>query len=935
MLRCFLALFCSILMTQLSAQRFGATPPEVKWKQINTDTARIIFSQGLDSQGQRVAGLVHLQARYNTASLGDRLKKINIVLQNQTVIGNGYVGLGPYRSEFYLTPAVNNFDQGSIGWADALAIHEYRHVQQFNNFRNGLSKLMKTLFGEEGYALAINASIPDWFYEGDAVYSETILSQQGRGRLPLFMNAYPTLWRAGKNYSWMKLRNGSWKDYVPGRYHLGYMFVNYAYEKYGLDFWRKVTKDASAFKGLFYPFQVAIKRQAGVDYATFKKDAFEYYKGKAADEKNVEASYTTIFPVNKKYVTNYTFPYKLAGDSLLYLKTSYRHRPAFYLKDGSGVRKLRVRDISIDDQFSYRNGKIVYVAYENDPRWGWRDYSVIKLLDIQTGSQTRVTRKSKYFTPDISPSGEKIVAVEIADNGKSELHILDAASGEVKNKINLSDVNLFTDPKFINEDSIVTAIRLRDGRMTLAVIDLANGRSTTLTPASFNVTGYPSINNNVVYFTASYGGYDNVFAVRLDDRKIYRVTDGPSGKYFVNAANGKVTWSVFSAEGYHLQQIDENAALNESMAYAGAEELSNVYPVSHAGDTREILSTNTSNINRPVTNYHKGTRLLNFHSFRPYYEDPEFSFSLYGENVLNTMETEVYYVYNENDNTNAVGFSAVYGGWFPYVNGGTQYTFHRTAVVDSSLKEWDQLDTRIGLSIPLSFTSGRSYKNLSFGSNYVFRNDMITGEAKENFGNSNFSYLFHFIRYSQQVQSAVQHIFPRLGFAVSGQFNHAITKYDSWQFLGNGSLYLPGVASTHSLVLTGAWQERDTVDVLFSNRFSYSRGYNEAYFSRMWRTSANYHFPLLYPDWGFANILYLQRIRANAFYDFTKVYSNDKSLTADQRSVGGELYVDTKWWNQYELTFGLRVSHLLDTDFFTRTKGTIVEFIMPVSIFPR
>jgi hypothetical protein len=96
--------------------------------------------------------------------------------------------------------------------------------------------------------------------------------------------------------------------------------------------------------------------------------------------------------------------------------------------------------------------------------------------------------------------------------------------------------------------------------------------------------------------------------------------------------------------------------LNASLANADAEKLTNVYPVSHVGDIREILSSDTFNINRPVGPYHKGTRLLNFHSFRPYYEDPEFSFSLYGENVLNTMQTEVYYVYNENENTNAVGF---------------------------------------------------------------------------------------------------------------------------------------------------------------------------------------------------------------------------------------------------------------------------------------
>ena len=271
----------------------------------------------------------------------------------------------------------------------------------------------------------------------------------------------------------------------------------------------------------------------------------------------LNSGYTQIFHVNKKYVTNYVFPYQLPGDSLLYLKTSYRHRPGFYIKDGARERKLRIRDISIDDQFSYRNGKIVYAAYENDARWTWRDYSVIKLFDINTGDQRTITRKSKYFTPDISASGEKIAAVEIAVNGKSELHVLDAGNGEVKNKISLAEVNLFTDPKFVNEDSIVTAIRLRDGRMTLAVIDLLSSKSTMLIPPSFNVMGYPCVSGNVVYFTASYGGYDNVFAVRLDDKKIYRITDGASGKYFVNAANGKITWSVFSAEGYQLQQKDE------------------------------------------------------------------------------------------------------------------------------------------------------------------------------------------------------------------------------------------------------------------------------------------------------------------------------------------------------------------------------------------
>ncbi|MEI2755104.1 MAG: hypothetical protein V9F46_01490 [Chitinophagaceae bacterium] len=55
----------------------------------------------------------------------------------------------------------------------------------------------------------------------------------------------------------------------------------------------------------------------------------------------------------------------------------------------------------------------------------------------------------------------------------------------------------------------------------------------------------------------------------------------------------------------------------------------------------------------------------------------------------------------------------------------------------------------------------------------------------------------------------------------------------------------------------------------------------------------------------------------------------------NQRSVGGEIYFDTRWWNQYPLTFGFRVSHLLDRDQFDLSRGTLFEVILPVSIIPR
>jgi|CXWL01.1.fsa_nt_gi hypothetical protein len=916
------------------SQQFGGNPPSHKWRQINTDSARIIFPAGMDSQANRAASVVHYLAAEKPVTLGNQLQKINIVLQNQTTIPNGYVQLGPFRSEFFLTPDMNNFGEGSIAWADQLAVHEYRHVQQFNNFNNGLSKLMKILFGQEGYALAINASIPDWFYEGDAVYNETILTKQGRGRLPLFLNTYPSLWQAGKKYSWMKLRNGSFRDYVPNHYNLGYLLVNYGREKYGADFWARVTKDASAYKGLFYPFQAAIKKHAGVDYKIFREQAFESYKKNT--ERVAEIRDGFVFPVKKNYVTSYYSPYQVSSDSLLYLKASMRHRPAFYIKDASGEHKLRTRDISIDEQYSYRNGKIVYAAYETDPRWGWRDYSVIKMLDVQTGQQRKLTSKTKYFTPDISTDGSKVAAVQVDVNGRSELHIIDASNGQVIKSIHSSEISLFTDPKFIDENLLVTAVRLNDGKMALATAEIESGNTMRLTPPSFNVVGYPCVNDGIIYFTASYAGNDDVFALRMSDKKIFKISNGPLGNYYVNAANGKITWSAFTAEGYQLRQMDEKDIVWNEISMATAEQLTNKFTVSHTAAFGDILISKVPKRIFTVSGYKKGTKLLNFHSWRPYYEDPIFTFSLYGENVLNTLQTELYYLYNQNDKTSAVGFSGVYGAWFPYLNFGTELTFDREAITGNKLRQWNQLDSRIGLNIPLHTTSGQTFKNFNIGSYYVLRNEFNRGYFKDSLGNTSFSYLQHFISWSQQVQTAMQHIYPRFGYALSATYRHAITKYEGSQFIANGSLYLPGLLSVHNLLLTGSFQERDTLaQVSFGNRFAYSRGYTGRYFSRMWRLSANYHLPLLYPDWGFGNILYLQRIRGNIFYDFTKIYSRDKKTTRDQRSVGGEIFIDTKWWNQYPLTFGFRVSQLLDKDQFDGFKGTIFELVLPVNIIPR
>ncbi len=910
-------------------QHFGGNPPSLSWRKIESDTARIIFPEGLDSQANRIASVVHFLAAQNI-SLGNKTRKVNLLLQNQTTIANGYAGLGPYRSEFFMTPSFNNFDLGSTNWADALAVHEYRHIQQYNNFKQGASDAAYHFFGEEGFSLAINAAVPDWFFEGDAVYNETVQTQQGRGRIPFFTNQYKALWVAKKNYSWMKLRNGSLKNYIPSHYPLGFLLINYGHEKYNADFWKKVTFDAVNFKGLIYPFQKAVKKYSGVSFNKFRDDAFSYYK-QLVENTDSLISGNRISITENSYKTDCFHPFQIGDDSLLYLKSSVRSQPSFFIKTKNEEKEIFAKDISLDENFSYRNGKIVYAYFKPDIRWGWKNYSNIKIVDIKTGVSKNVTRQSKYFEPDISEDGKKIITVHFGTDGKSELHLLDVATGEVLKRIAKKEISLFTGPKFIDEFTVVSATRMQDGRMSLMKINIFNAELHQLTPFTYSVLGFINVEKKKIYFTASYTGNDELFELDLQTNQLFQLTNSLLGNYFANVSGEKLLYSTFTANGFQLKQKYFSEIKKKEVDWLQLNEFAKNNIVNGIKTEPSLQLNLIPNRNFKSQHYKKTTNMFNFHSWRPNYDDPEITFSLYGENVLNTFQSNLFYLYNQNDRTSAIGYDGVYGALFPFISVGTLFTVNKK----NSNNKWNQLDSKVGVSIPLNFTSGKYFRYLNFGTNYYLRNEFYQSNNGTK-GTINFAYLTNFLSYSHQTQKSLQDIYPKKGVYISLNQIKTISRYSAYQIFVSSAAMLPGIINNHHLVLTASFQQRDTLNPnLFSNRFAYSRGFSKFYFSRMWRVSGNYHFPILLPDWGFANILYVSRIRANAFYDFTKLYSRNKMQTINQRSAGCEIYFDTKWWNQHPLTFGFRMSYLIDKDLSDVGRKNKFEIILPINIIPK
>jgi hypothetical protein len=103
----------------------------------------------------------------------------------------------------------------------------------------------------------------------------------------------------------------------------------------------------------------------------------------------------------------------------------------------------------------------------------------------------------------------------------------------------------------------------------------------------------------------------------------------------------------------------------------------------------------------------------------------------------------------------------------------------------------------------------------------------------------------------------------------------------------------------------------------------------------MWKAGVNYHFTLAYPDIGLFQAAYLLRVRADVFYDHSWVKSLRQQRIWALRSVGAELHLDTKWWNQLPVSFGFRYSRLIDTEIYTQKPSlNRWELVMPIGLIP-
>lgn len=930
-------------------QEFGGNPISVKWKQIDTDTLRVIYPAEVEEQAQRVANTIHYLSRYTRRSVGDKQKKLNVVLHNQTVVSNGYLGLAPFISEFYLNQPQNSHELGS-NWLDMLTIHEYRHALQKVNSRKGLTNLAYILSGEFGWSSLSSLSIPNWFWEGDAVVSETALTPLGRGRIPSFYNGYKSLYLDETNYTYQKARNGSIKDFVPNHYELGYLVCNYGREVYGNDMWKGVLSDAGKYKGIVYPFSKSLRKKTSYSTNKFYKKALMHYQSgwDSLSAKSVPKSKQLNVVDKKGTFAKYKYPYFDPEENTIVYKVSYKDIGAFYRISPSGEETLIKRQGRVlDSYFSYKNEKLVWTEIGQDERWSWQVNSNIIYYDIKNKKRKKLTSSSKYFSPDLSFDGKRIVAFQSNEDQSYRLHILDVESGSLIKEIPNPNNYFFSYPKWAGNDEYIIAIaRDINGRNAMVKIDPDVAQIEHLTPFTFHQIGVPWQHEGYIYFSASYSGIDNIYCVHDRNGKIYTVSNVITGAYTPAVIGGELYYSEFSSMGNDIKIIAldttnfKEASYQEPLAMSQYE---SVAATEEGGDIIDLIPDRKYDTKK----YSSVSKLLNVHSWSLFFADPNYEWALHSNNILNTLAMKLGVNYNRNDDNFTYFFDLSYAQFYPVLSLGANYTKRQRVspiyddegnFVQNVTVAWSEGEIKPGISVPFDLSSGMYTRKLAVGESYAF--------TSVNFEDNVHVELSDFDLHSSQTvltffnirKKARQNIFPSYSQNFGISSSNSLDSRTANQFYAVGDLTFPGIFKNHNLAFQLSYQHEDIDnDYQYSDNFRYARGYNRPVYDFIYKVGSNYHMPLIYPDWGFWGILYFYRIRSNVFFDYSRTHIVQSDTHAESiqlyNSIGGELIVDSKVMNLFDFSLGFRYSYLLNEDPQDENLKQSFEIFIPVIKF--
>ncbi|SFT08130.1 hypothetical protein [Sphingobacterium wenxiniae] len=845
----------------------------IKWKQINEQNFQLIFPDVYENTALKLADILEVYIQQNSKHFHKKPRKITLILQGNHLSQNGYVQLAPRKSELYPVPSSTADNQE---WLPNLALHELRHVAQFDK----LTGKIKGPFFEQLALALYGLNLPAWYFEGDAVQSETMFSEGGRGRLPSWEMPIRANILSGRNYGFNKYVLGSFKDNVPSYYTIGYLMNTYLTNHLGYQSHEKIMEDMRGKLLRPYNFQRALKQVSGLR----SKDLFHVTMKEVTEkwelEKPIPNKSNTIIPTKQsRYPNDYLLPQSDNNGQLFALKQSPAQVSTIVTVDPNGKEKNIVKTgLQITPYFHLRDTEIVWDEFRKDARFGKQTYNVINIYNTATGALKTLTRNTRYYSPTLHPHEPKIALIEVGQDNKSRLLTINAHNGQLIDSILPPTETHIQQPRYNENGDRVIAIAVNREGTNLIEFDLIKRTHRLLLPWSNQQLERPQYRQNNIFFKAHYNGIDNIY--QLDTKgKIQQLTDAIFGAFnpFVSQEE-KLIYNDYHHNGYKIAETDLSPITPGSSA---AREFYITNTLKQLQQTETYTDTTTLH---KIESYNPSAHLFNFHSLSISSTNFE-SFDNYkpglfwlSNDLLNTTQVKLGYEYDTDIDKSSYSAEISYRRYFPvlttkYINRGL---VGNAVGSDDKIVMYDFREHLATFDIALPFSVYRQNTVYSYGFNmgtsYTRRYDVSLN--LKNFKETIAFPLNYQLYFNRNAMRSRMDILPRWGQNFSVTYRHLPFEKDLTGYIlsARTNFYFPGLASNHSLQARFAIQKNEG---RYQNSYDIPLVSGWGHFlSPIVRNTAmlNYRLPLFYPDWSIGSLAYIKRFQGLLFSDFQNVH---------------------------------------------------------------
>ena len=908
---------------------WGADPARFRWMREADSVSDVIYPRHAAAIGSATAYFVRRMHPY--ISYGYRLPALDIpfIVHPENMQSNGLVMWLPKRVEFLTAPAVDGY---SMPWIKQLVAHEYRHAVQYNNLNVGVVKAVSYLLGEQSSTIGL-LFMPLWMIEGDATMSETEASSFGRALQPRFTLEFRAMGDIATKYRNIdKFLCGSYRDFIPDHYQLGYQMV-----AHGNDLAGRVICDGIAAYGPRHPWMVVstgltMKKLFGFTtrdlFRSTVRSLTDYWDSLPAVEPTTER---VPAPAVTSYTT-YSDPIWLGNGTMLLLKEDLDRTSHFVLLDTATGRERTLcytGSVSTRPAYDAAAQRLWWTEYRRSPMFEEKVDSRLCYLDLDSlaaGSHRprTVARHApqqgnilyptpdgegglawvqyhadgiytiRYDTPDGTllsrsfPFGEEIHSLAWDDRTRQLYYI---ATGNEGMWIGTLDGDFA--PRQVTRPAYITIGKLRAG----------NGR---------------------LYFGSIASGRDEAHCLDLASGREYQLTESPYGSFDPAPAEGdSIAVTTYDSTGYH-PAIQRAETFRREVAYSPLPRNVVNPPRKRWNtinlDTVRLDSTVAASAaaaqSRHTRRYRKGATLFNFHSWAPLSYDP---FSLSEEGAINmnlgaTIMTQNllssaqgFFTYGWNSEQGSVWKGSMrYYGLGPTISIEATYGGHQNIypvyVYNSQThsiefpvppEQGRYYSFGADISFPLMFDCGHHIRYIVASASWSYSNGLVADTGRLHIGEGGISnvatigynkglHLTAFsLGYQDMTRMAHRDFATPWGVVASATYamNPANRGFDDLVSL-YAKAYTPGLLPHNSFTVAAAYQtsfggfsSRDALSALtFKTTRLLPRGFYTTQIENKHYIAAsfNYQLPLCYPDGGLHGIIYFKRIRANIGFDYAQ-----------------------------------------------------------------